>query len=159
MKTQFHNLIPVKSIKEALGYKWSKSPDFMNSFSTKVVDRVEVLNVLIWKNNSKWDGMIEQVLADDGCVTMRIAEESSECLINNYRHDNVFHGFIDYNLEIDREKLVRVRMGPAGYSMRKMMKVVREPGYLYGQYKIVSADQDIESGDYVFVAKPQHIPA
>ena len=158
MKSQFHNLIQVKRIKDILGYEWSKSPNFMNGYSRKKVDGVEVLDVQIWKNNSKWDGMVEQVIADDGAVTMRIAEEHAEGLINDYCADNVFRGFIHSTIEIEREKMVRVRMG-AGYSVRKMMKVVREPGYLYGQFKIVSVEQDNKSGDYVFVAKPQHIPA
>ena len=158
MKTQFHNLIPVKTIKEILGYDWSKTPNFMCGYKNKEVDGIKLLDVQIWKNNSKWDGLVEQIIADDGSVTMRLVEKHSEDFINNFLTDNIFHAFIHSDIDVDREKVVRVKMG-AGYSVRKMVKVVREPGYLYGQYKIVSAEQDMKTGDYIFVAKPQHIPS
>ena len=173
MKTQFHNLVPVKRIKDVLGYDWSKTSNFMHGFKHKEVDGMKLLDVQIWKNTSEWDGLVEQTIADDGTVTMRITEEHAEgqgktyhgatsetyvSFIDNFLTDNIFHAFIHGDVEVEREKMVRVKMG-AGYAVRKMVKVVREPGYLYGQYKIVSAEQDVKTGDYIFVAKPQHIPA
>ena len=156
MKTQFHNLTPVARIKDALGYEWNTTSNFMNGFKHKVVDGMNLLDVQIWKNTSKWDGLVEQIIADDGTVTMRVTEEVADDYINNFLMDNIFHAFIPADIEVDREKLVKTRVGK-GHTVRKMVQVVREPGYMYGQYKIVGAEQDTATGDYIFTAKPQQV--
>jgi len=156
MKTQYHNLTPVARIKDALGYEWNTTPNFMNGFKHKIVDGMTLLDIQIFNNKSKWDGLVEQIITDDGTVTMRITEEFADDYINNFLTDNIFTAFIPADIEVDREKLVKTKVGK-GYTVRKMMKVVVEPGYLTGQYKIVSAEQDTKTGDYIFTAKPQSI--
>ena len=154
MKSKFENLVAVERIKDIVGDAYSKgNPKFMNGFKWKQVDGENLLDIQIWNQNSKWDGLVEQIISDDGSVSMRIKEDHADDYINNFLMENVFHGFFPNDIVVDREKLVRVKVGKGNAMVSKSVPVQVE-GYMYGEYQIVSAEQDADSGDYIFIAAP-----
>jgi len=157
MKAKFHNMIQIERIKDIVGDQYSKgNPHFMNGFKHKQVDGMNLLDIQIFNNNSKWEGIVDQIIRDDGSVEIRIKEEFAEDYINNFLVDNIFHGFIPADIIVDREKLVKVKVGKGSMKVAKMVQVVVS-GYMYGEFKIANAEQDVKSGDYIFMMKPQQI--
>ena len=159
MKVKFYNMNPVERIKDVIGHDFAKgNPNFMNGFKHKQVDGMNLLDIQIFNNNSKWDGLVEQIIHDDGKVILRVKEEVAEGHINDYLMDNIFHGFIPSDIVVDREKQVRVRApGSKGKMVATKLVPVSVNGYYYAPYKIAEVEQDAKTGDYIFIMKPQQI--
>ena len=158
MKVQFNNMIQVERIRDALGFEWNKTgKDCLQGHSHKEIDGVKLIAVNVFKvGASKWEDLVDQTIRDDGQVTMRIKEHAADNYINNFVLDNVFHGFIPSDIEVDRERTIKVKMGP-GKVAKKVTKIVMAPGFLYGKMKIVDMEQDVKTGDYIITIRPQHI--